>query len=141
MRENNKSMSNTLSDKLSITVDENERELFMSFGLLNELTTIIGDPARVSAVAVDPELRTEVLCAALAERKRSGKIIKAVDFDDLDISVEDVENVISWVMEHSLSFFVRSLRKVVDLTKAHQGEMTDLASSLAGSPSSPSSAA
>ena len=121
-----------LSDKIIVKVDEEDREIFMSFGLLNELTKIIKDPTRVSSVAVDFELREEVLTSLLAVRKKSGKISEKVNLDDADISVEDVERLIEWSSEHVLSFFVRSLKKVVGLTKKHQGEMSDLVSSVNG---------
>lgn len=107
----------------------------MSFGLLNELSILIGDPGRIAAVPVDPELRKAILLACLAERKKSGKIEKAVaDFDDLDISISDIENILDWTMGHLMDFFVRSLKKVVQVTETHKTDLASLQSSLTGSP-------
>ncbi len=123
-----------MNDKLKVTIDGEERTLFMSFGLLNEIATLVGDPARVPAIPVDAILREEVLMAAFAKRKKSGKITEAIeDFEDLDVSIEDVEATLDWVVEHVMSFFVRSLRKVVQVTKANEEDLKDLASFLGGS--------
>ena len=121
-----------LSDTITIKVDGEDREIFMSFGLLNELTKIIGDPARVASVTVDPEMRDDVLNAVLSKRKTSGKIISQADIDDIDIPVEDVEILLDWASEHALSFFIRSLKKVIVMTKKHEDEMKALASSASG---------
>lgn len=131
-----------MQDKITIKLNGEERELFMSFGLLNELATIVGDPARVPSIPVDADLREAVLMSCFAERKPSGKVIKDVeDYDDLDISIPDVEKTIDWAVEHLMSFFVRSLKKVVAVTKANEGDLKDLASFLAGSNASVSETA
>jgi hypothetical protein len=120
------------NDKITVKLNGKERELFMSFGLLNSLTRIVDDPSRVPAVRTDPELRDAALAAALAERKPSGKIEKEVDIDDIDITIEDVERTLDWVMEHVMSFFVRALKKVVAVTEANKADMEALASSVNG---------
>ncbi len=122
-----------LSDTISITVDGETRDIFMSFGLLNELTSIIKDPSLVGAVQLNPELRETFLTAILAKRKKSGKIEEAIDFDDIDISVGDVERVLPWAQEHVLSFFVRSFRNIQTVTERYSAEVTSLTSSLVGS--------
>lgn len=123
----------TISDKLTIKINDEERELFMSFGLLNELTKIVVDPSRVGAVNLDPELRESFLTALFAKRKKSGKVEEDIDYDDIDISVEDVESALSWAQEHVLSFFVRSFRNIQTVTEKYSEEVTSLTSSLAGS--------
>lgn len=127
-----------MSDTLSITLNGEERELFMSFGLLNELTTIVQDPTRIGSVNLDPELRETFLTALFAKRKKSGKIEEAIDFDDLDVSVEDVETAIEWATDHVLSFFVRSFKRIQQVTDNYKDEVTNLTSSLTGSQKSPS---
>ncbi|CCV12934.1 hypothetical protein MESS4_510101 [Mesorhizobium sp. STM 4661] len=127
---------------ITIKQDDVERELFMSFGLLNELSILIGDPGQIAAVPVNPEMRRSILLACLAQRKKSGKVEKPVaDFDDLDISISDVEAILAWTMDHLMDFFVRSLKKVVQVTETHKTDLASLASSLAGSPASASKTA
>lgn len=127
-----------MSDTITIKQNDEDRELFMSFGLLNELTRIIGTPDRVPQVALDPNLRDEFLTALFAKRKKSGKIEEAADIEDLDVSYEDVELVLRWAQEHVMSFFVRSFRQIKAVTDKHEAEVMNLTSSLVGSKSSPS---
>lgn len=127
-----------LPDQITVKVDNEDKDIFMSFGLLNELTKIINDPAGVSALAANHELRDEVLNSLLAVRKRSGKIQSKVDIDDVDISVEDVEMLLAWASEHVLGFFLRSLQKMVSLSQKHQTDMEGLVSFVSGSTASAS---
>ena len=120
------------NDTIIVRVNGEDREIFMSFGLLNELTKRIGDPSRVSAVAVDPELRDTVLEALLATRSESGKVKSPVKLEDVAITIDDVENLIEWSTEHALGFFIRALKKVVALTKNNETEMKALASFATG---------
>lgn len=127
-----------VADTITVIVNEEERTLFMSFGLLNELTKLVGDPTQVASIPIDVELRTDVLKLVLAKRKKSGKLEEEIDFDDLDIAVADVERVLHWTQEHVISFFVRSLRQVLSVTKNHETEVSNLASSMGGSSDSAS---
>src|SRR4051812_46735505 len=104
-------------DKLTIKIGDSDRELFMSFGLLNALSQIVGDPSKVSMISLDPDTRSKVLTATLAKRKASGKVIEDIpDIDDIDASIIDIEKVLEWVSGHVMAFFVRSVQRAVDVT-------------------------
>jgi hypothetical protein len=131
-----------MSDKLSITFEGSDRELLMSYGLLNELAKLVGSPEVAPSISIDEHLRQEVLAACLADRKPSGKITKAVaDMDDLDISIDDIESILDWATEHVLSFFVRSLGKMVKRVEANKDVLEGLKSSLDGLQASTSATA
>jgi hypothetical protein len=131
-----------MTDKLSISFEGAERELFMSYGLLNELAKLVGSPEVAPQISLDEYLRSEVLKACLAERKPSGKVLKAIeDMDDLDMSIDDVESVLDWATEHVLSFFVRSLGKMVKRVESNKDVLEGLKSSLAGLEASASATA
>ena len=122
-----------MSDKLSIKVNGEDREIFMSYGLLNALTVIVGSAEVAPMIAINAELREDVLKAVLAERKATGKIIKEVpDIEDVDISIEDVEKLLDWVTENVMSFFVRSLGKMVQRVEQNKETLEGLKSSVAG---------
>lgn len=128
-----------MSDKLSITYNGEERELFMSYGLLNELTKLVGSPEIAPSITVNEILRESVLMAVLAERKPTGKVVKAVeDIDDIEVSVEDVEKILDWATDAVLSFFVRSLGKMVQRVEDNKEVLEGLKSSLDGLVGSPS---
>lgn len=131
-----------MSDKLSITFEGADREILMSYGLLNELAKLVGSPEVAPSISIDENLREEVLKACLAERKPSGKIVKHVaDMDDLNMSIEHIEAVLDWATEHVLSFFVRSLGKMVKRVEANKDVLEGLKSSLDGLQASASATA
>lgn len=122
-----------MNDKLSITFEGSDREILMSYGLLNELAKIVGSPEIAPSIAIDENLREEVLAACLAERKASGKVTKKIDdMDDLELSIEDAERLLDWATEHVLSFFVRSLGKMVRRVESNRDVLAGLKSSLDG---------
>lgn len=127
-----------LPETFTLKVNGEDREVFMSFGLLNELTTIVGDPGAIASLTLNPEMRNKVLAAALAKRKKSGKVEETIDIDDVDITITDMENVLDWVSGHVMSFFVRSLRKVAAVNEKYEAPLKDLVSSLVGSKTSAS---
>jgi hypothetical protein len=123
----------SVSDKLIIKQDGKDRELFMSFGLLSQLSKIAGTPEQVVLFTVDPDVRDEVRKAVLAKRKGGGKITEPVDDpDELDISVDDNERLLKWAVDHTLDFFVRSMTIVADVVNDSKDRLTDLASSADG---------
>lgn len=131
-----------MSNKISIILAGEERELFMSYGLLNELTKLVGSPEVAPSITIDEDLRADVLKACLAERKASGKIVKELeDVEDIDASIEDIEKLLDWATEHVLSFFVRSLGKMVKQAESNKDVLAGLKSSLDGLQASASATA
>lgn len=131
-----------MNDKLTINYEGEDRDLLMSYGLLNELVIIVGSPEVTPTIAVNPLMREDVLKACLAERKPSGKISKPIaDMDDINISIADVEKILEWASEHVLNFFVRSLGRMLRQVEANKDTFEGLKSSLAGLEASTSAAA
>lgn len=119
-----------IKDKLQLR----DREIVMTFGLLNELSAIVQDPTRIGAMDLDPEIRAKVLDSIFAERTKSGRRKEpAVDIEDLDIPYTEFEKALDWAKEHVMGFFMRrmeSTAKVADQTKER---MKKVESSLFGS--------
>ncbi|TPJ51669.1 MULTISPECIES: hypothetical protein [unclassified Mesorhizobium] len=127
-----------LKDRFELNQNGEPREIFMSFGLLNEITALMGEPATAASVYFAPKLREQVLLTALHDRAPSGKIKERLaSLDDVEISASDMEGLLAWEVDHAIGFFTRSMDRVVKLKGAldglHQG-----ASSLTGSQGSPS---
>lgn len=133
-------MSETTSpvEFITITQDGKEREIHMTFGLLNEVTRLIGDPANAVAVYYNPSVREVLILTLLHERDERGKIVKEVEaLHDVGISISETEELLAWGVEHTLAFFERSMTRVV-ATKPQLEKLGALTSSLSGSPASAS---
>jgi acetolactate synthase small subunit len=105
---------------LTVTIDGEDREIFMSYGLLTQLARILPSLDHVALVGVDHELRDSFLAALLAKRTKAGKVTEEVSFDEVEISLEDVETLITWGQEHLLDFFLRAMRRSTDLVERRQ---------------------
>lgn len=123
----------TPSDRIEIKQNGEDREILMSFGLLNEITTMMGDPAVAASVYFNPDLREKVILSALHERSKTGKITNKIEnLDDVDVSVSDIEELLAWEVEHSIAFFARSMDRVKNMKGQLEGLTADV-SSLNGS--------
>ncbi|MBN9548142.1 MAG: hypothetical protein J0H31_04465 [Alphaproteobacteria bacterium] len=127
-------MSDVLEDRFEIEQNGEKREIFMSFGLLNEITALMSEPAQAASVYFNPVLRERVLLAALHLRSKSGKIQETLaSLDDVEIPASDMEALLAWEVDHAIGFFTRSMDRVVKLKGALE-ELNQGASSLNGSP-------
>ena len=121
----------------SVRVNGEDREIKMSYGLMDTLARIIQGPERIGAVHVDHDVRKAVLEAVLAKRKPSGKVEEEIDYDDLDIDLEDIEGLLDWVGQSVMGFFVRSLQRVMRTTEDHKSGLEAVVSFLNGMAGSP----
>lgn len=126
-----------LSDHFTITVNGEEREIFMSYNLLRELVKICTSIEATIAIAVDEELHDAVVGALLAERSKSGRITQAVDLLDLELDAEEVMGLIAWAQDHALDFFAKALLRGQAVVQRHEASLEALTSSRGGSPASP----
>jgi hypothetical protein len=113
--------------RLTITVNGAQRELFMSFGLLNEICRGVGDFQAAVQIPVDAQLRDYVLLAVLSERNDQGEIGVAANLRTLDITVDEVEDMLAWVTAHATDFFLRTMERVVKQQKSNEARMRALA--------------
>lgn len=120
------------SPSLHIKVNGEPREIFMSFGLLNQLTHIIGDMQNVGFVHVVPEVRAQILNELLAERGKGGKVITQVPHDEVEISLEDIALLLDFAVEHMLDFTLRVVEQSMTLQKRQEARASSLKSSLDG---------
>ena len=115
------------------------QDILMSFGLLTELTQIIGDPGRVAVIDFDPAMQEQVLKACLAKRTPLGRVTEHFDLDTLsDFTLRDIEGLFSWVKEHVVDFFIRRLKDSANLIAKNQEQMKALELFTTGSASAAS---
>lgn len=102
-----------------------DREIFMSYGLMTKITMIIQDVQLAQIMAIDTELRNQVLTEVLALRNYEGAIKEKVNLDNL--TFDEVFDLTSWVTEHVNDFFLRSYQKHLETLKPFQEKFSDLA--------------
>lgn len=111
----------------TLTLGHEDREVFMSYGLLNELSKVIGEPTAVGALGLDPELTEQVLGLVLTPRSKSGKPTgPAPELLDVELTLEQVDDLLTWVASHLLDFFIRNLSRADRLGKERKTELERL---------------
>ena len=123
-----------IPDTITIMEADKPRELFMSFGLLNELLMIVGDIPDISTIGINPDLRFAVLNSVLAERDGNGLVTKPLVMFTLRVTTPDIQRLISWVAEHLLNFFLTAIEQNLVTHTRHQGRLTGSTGSGSGSP-------
>jgi hypothetical protein len=133
-----------MEDKLEIQVLTSDstsetRTVFMSYGLLNSLTGLIGDPDRAVMLETDPELCSTIVTAVFVPRTPSGKInVKLEDYDPPGLTTTEAEKLFDWVKGHVVDFFTRRLRSSLKLMEDRKDELKAIGSSLVGLSPAPS---
>lgn len=104
------------------TVNQQPREIFMSFALLNRMTYLVGAVEHVDAIMINPEMREAVLKEMLSERTPAGKLVgdKITELEDVEISLEDTRKLLAFVVDHLLDFFNQAVRELQALTVKYQ---------------------
>ena len=92
---------------LSVTIDGTPVDLFMSYGLLTELSRTVPNLDAIPGLDLNHDVRDAFLGAIFAERSKSGKIKTKRAVEDLDISIDDIERTLNWGKEHLMGFFLR----------------------------------
>lgn len=102
-------------------VDDTTVEVFMSFGLLNRLTSMVGGSEGVLQLIGDPELQQAVVVEALTIRKK-GEASEVPTLEDINLTLESIGDLIDWVGGHIQTFLLQRAEKatkmVADLTPA-----------------------
>lgn len=122
-----------MADTFDIVVNGSEKQIKMTFGLLNILCRAVGDVDAAASVNFDSTLRQAFLVEMLSERDSKGKIKQPVDLDTLEIDIEAAGDLIAWAGDHVLDFFLRGLEKTKALQERHQGRIKALIPTLTGS--------
>lgn len=109
--------------------------LFMSYGLLNRLTLLIGGPEQLESVYLDPDLQMTVLCNLLGHYDAEKQTFTPAQPDALPLSIEEIPALLGWISEHVLDFFVQSLTTAQELESRFKPRLEAFKSSQTGSTS------
>lgn len=118
--------------KIKIQVDGEEREIFMSFALLNKLLRLVGPQENIPLIAISAELSEAVLYEVLAKRSATGKVLEQKPVEEIAITLDDVQDVLEFVSEQLLDFTVAALTKAAAQKGKVQERLSSLLVSLTG---------
>lgn len=113
----------------TFTLDD--RDIKMTFGLLDELTRIIGDVDGLAEMPINADVRKEVLIAVLVERDEKGKRGKT-EPDIYNLEADTVTEILEWVGEHVADFFLSAMERTKKLLEARTDRFKALQPSSTG---------
>jgi len=103
------------NDIFTIKVDGKERDIKMTFGLLNNLCRKVGDIDGAATIMMNVDLRDGVLIELLSDRDKNGRITEPLDLNTLNVDMDAVVDLVDWTQEHVLDFFLKGLEKAKGL--------------------------
>lgn len=122
-----------LKPSIVVKINGEDREILMTYGLLNACSRLVTNPDQIAQIAVDPDLRDSVLKVLLAKRNLAGKVEHEFNIDEMDLTVDTVLELTEWASNHLLDFFLKALQRAKSLTDANKDRIDSLTSSGAGS--------
>ena len=114
------------------------RKVFMSFGMLAELTSVVPDVDSLGQIHVDPEIRASVLKVLLSDRNEKGEISTVHDIYSIPMMPPDAIGLLNWAHKHVAAYFMDALQTMSGTASALQGVMETMMSSLPITPDLPS---
>jgi len=118
------------SRTFDITVGGELQTITMSYGLFNEIMRVVPSPEQITQLIVtDPDLRDYVIRRMLTGNKRVTKDEDMVDPFELDIDMDRIDDLVTWVAEHVLHFFMKSAEKTAKIGERYQGQIEALTQS------------
>jgi hypothetical protein len=126
-------------DRFTVVVNGQDQEVFMSGGLLRKLVPVAGVLSDFSDVYTNTEIQNELLVTALMPRNVRGSTVGTYSIDDFEMTVEEFDKLLGWIMEHILHFFIGSVTNAQQMVEKNQPAMAKLErlmQSMTGSPDS-----
>lgn len=119
-----------VSHRITVKNGEADQEIFMSFGLLNRLTRLLGNVDQLPLLAVDPELQELVLVEIFTQRNPKGDPTYIPSLDEIHVSLDDVSRIIDFVGDHISNFFTQTAQKAQQRALVIHEKMAKMSASM-----------
>lgn len=119
------------SDRLAIEYKGEAKTIFMSYARLNNCLRMLGDPNRLMAITLDPDLSEDMLKAVLCPTIEVGEVLNFVIGED-DVTMETAETILGWVQDQLSYFFMKRFQLLTEKNKQLEPLAARLQSSLNG---------
>lgn len=121
-----------MQDFYKITTSSGVTEIKMTYGLLNTLCRTVGELDGAALMALDNDIREQMIIEILSPRDTRGQITEPISTFNLTNSVDEIAGLLAWAQEHVFDFFVRSATKSRQLSEQHRKSLEALQPSSAG---------
>jgi hypothetical protein len=122
-----------MQDNITVTLGDETKTVLMSYGLLNELTRLVGEIDNIPEISLDPVMSESVLISVLSTRDAKGKIEEPFNMFASNISTETASELLNFVGAHLTDFFLTSLEKTKVILDGQAGRLKVLMPTSPGS--------
>lgn len=114
----------SILSELNSTFSLGSRTLLMSYGLLSQISQIVGQVENIPLMTLDGGLRDDVLEALIAERNTDGVITKQIATGSL--TQDEAMELVDWASGHIIDFFMKLLDRQVALQEKYDDQFKAL---------------
>tara|TARA_R110002072_G_scaffold23791_6_gene81605 strand:+ start:4043 stop:4402 length:360 start_codon:yes stop_codon:yes gene_type:complete len=111
-----------------ITVNDETRTIKMYYGLLDAVCRACGEIDGALVIALEHDLREEVLNILLAERDETGKVKTPFNPMRSEIEPEAINDLLEWAGAHAMDFFLKAAERAKKTGLAEKDRMEALQS-------------
>lgn len=122
-------------DRILITHNGEQRELFMSYLRKNSILRFVDNPTQIIWLSSEPDLIENVMRIMLSPKAGPGGMFEHELTED-EVNEEDVQRVMNWVQDHLTYFFMRRFQDMAARGKVLEPIAQSLVSSINSSAAS-----
>lgn len=122
-------MTEKPNDRLTVRVNNEDREIFMSGGLVRRLASITGLLKDYTTLFTNIPVQEQLTIECMRPRKIAGQPVDSsleYTLDDFEMSTEDMRKLMEWVADHCLHFFLSSATSATNLVVKNEKPLTNL---------------
>ena len=122
-------------DRLTLKVAGQDKELFMSAGLVRKVASIVNELEDMAHIYLTPAVQERCAVQVLVERDERGRPKEDVDSLDLmafEMTTEDAAKLFKWIGDHVMHFFIEGATNMETNLKDQMSVLQNLAQSLNG---------
>lgn len=110
-----------------IKLNDELKTVKMTYGIFNEILQIIPDPQNIGDLFIsDAALRDYVARRVLSGSKRITKEEELIDPYEMDVDMDDLNDLILWVGDHVMYFFMNNAGKTGKLMEKYQNQIQQM---------------
>ena len=108
-------------------------QIKMTYGLFQEIMQVVPNPENIGDLLItDAGLRDYIIRRMLTGNKRVVKDEDLVDPFEMDVDIDEISDLVMWVGDHILYFFMNSAAKTAKLATKYEETIAQLSQSNSG---------
>lgn len=115
-----------------IEINDEVRKVTMYYGLLDLVCRACGDIEGALMLAMEHDLREEILQILLSERDETGKVSKPFNPMKNQMTADSANSLLEWAGAHAFDFLLKAAEMAKKTGSSHQKRLEDLQSTSNG---------